>query len=523
MSELNTFLSLAKSNPISYDPKDGTIEESGFIENATASMATFVDQDLSVSRWIDPTRITNLSGMVNGDAWGNAFTDRNDEILRLKEEGAYTPEEWRRFSGRFGGTNWEGLGELAREKGFDIKTDDQVMEGIRENVRINAEAQERISNRAGLSGKLGEFTGTVWGAGLDPINILATAAIPMKALQGASVLKRAALVGGASAGAELAIQPFVYNWKNDLGLDYSVTDAAINVGAAFGFGATLSAFTDGAAKLASKTWEKYNPDVSIKGLEKEIKETGQISKRSRKTLEKSGMDSETIDSVEAVLDSVVEVNKIKGEQSDLTVGEYQSGMTAAEKELNNIEPRVLKEDGAPTSAVVAKTEETQPKKMSELDEKEKRALYVDYKEDIIDHWDRMTPEERKSTLGGEYKNADARSAFSKLSAIKRSTVADQYLDQVAKVTEVASPPVKPKPVDEVEVARRMEEISDEDLDLEINDLLAKMDGEDDLIASIDLDDGLGGIETRHASMRDLLDEIDSEEVNLNEFMVCIRG
>jgi len=203
--------------------------ETGFLENMNASFMNFVDEDLTISEYIQ-----------NG-----VKRDRNDRLRTMKTEGLFTEEEWRGFTdqqGRNLDVNWDRAVEYARFKGLkgfeELNTDEELDGQLREELKRRREYSAKIHENATLMGDVGAFAGVAWGAAVDPVNVLGALALPSKAFRAMSVSKRLATAAGINMGIESAIQPIVLNFKQEIDSPYTANDAFISImgAGAFGFG-----------------------------------------------------------------------------------------------------------------------------------------------------------------------------------------------------------------------------------------------------------------------------------------------
>lgn len=129
-----------------------------------------------------------------------------------------------------------------QESGY--RTHDEILEDIRKTLEPARKRYEDVSARATGWGVLGNLVGGFGGAVTDPINIATLAIATPRALYASGTLlqqavKMAAFTSAVSAGTEAAIQPFVYEFKDEIGSPYTFKDAATNVLYAGVFGGVL--------------------------------------------------------------------------------------------------------------------------------------------------------------------------------------------------------------------------------------------------------------------------------------------
>ena len=135
-----------------------------------------------------------------------------------------------RFDGQESLLNSEGLIQRAEQRARDSLAKQQM-------VASGATRTQGIAG--GLAGGLGAMF-------FDPLNV---ATLPFGAGASRSFLKTIFIEAGINAGAEVASQPFVADWQNQIGEKYGFTEMAENVGMAALFGAAVPTIGRG-AKLA---------------------------------------------------------------------------------------------------------------------------------------------------------------------------------------------------------------------------------------------------------------------------------
>jgi hypothetical protein len=178
-----------------------------------SSLGNVIDEDLSIS------------GALNREGWQN-----RQELIRQKiDEGVLEKDKFSNGRGRF---DYNAAALFLEDE--NIKTD-QVLEQERRNILTKRRkfAQDEIERGSGMSQFLGMATGYM----LDPISIATMPiALPAVTAKSISIAGRALLsarnVGAITAATELAIQPFVYEHKQDIESPYTYKDALINIGSA---------------------------------------------------------------------------------------------------------------------------------------------------------------------------------------------------------------------------------------------------------------------------------------------------
>ncbi len=214
-------------------------EPTGFAENYSKSLGTTVESGMSISR-----------AVVSGFITSPYRKRRNEQIDQMIANGDI-PEQY--GDALDGHMSYNDVAIIARDKfGQTIKSDEDIDNVVREDLKRNVESAGDVFSRATLMGKVGIVAGAPNAAMLDPPSIIGSFIGLGAAAKGATVLSRAAKAAALGAGATMAeeavIQPFVYSWKQDVGLDYSTGDAFKAIAYAGAGGGILA----GAAKTAGE-------------------------------------------------------------------------------------------------------------------------------------------------------------------------------------------------------------------------------------------------------------------------------
>lgn len=191
----------------------------GFAETHAASVGMVIDESMSIS------------SLLNREGWQN----RQELIKKKIDEGILDRSRYLGSRGEFD------YSRAAVDLGDpQIKTD-QVLE--KERREMLAKRREYAQDVLDRGNGLAQFLGMANAFMLDPISI-ATMPISLAgtAAKSLSIAGRALLVGrnaaAIEAATELAIQPFVYQHKQDIESPYTYRDALENIaGAAIGAGA----------------------------------------------------------------------------------------------------------------------------------------------------------------------------------------------------------------------------------------------------------------------------------------------
>ena len=198
---------------------DKNIPAPGFGETFTASLGLTIDEDLSISQ------------SLNREGWQN----RRELIVQKINEDALNRDDYLDQLGRF---DWN---RAATDLNDPFIKTDQVLEQERREMLAGRRkyAEDVIARGNGMA----QFLGMANAFMLDPISIATMPiAFPATTAKSLSIAGRALLTARNAAvietATELAIQPFVYEHKQDIESPYTYKDALQNIaGAAIGAGA----------------------------------------------------------------------------------------------------------------------------------------------------------------------------------------------------------------------------------------------------------------------------------------------
>ncbi len=170
---------------------------------------------------------------------GSGFAARNPGFADFKGGGSVDPHA--AFQ------SWlEDLAEQQPQFRDVIKPDRPVLDDALDLQRKSVGAAADTYARGGRGAWLASVAGSFAGAAADPLNVAALLAGPFGevGLGARAVLWNATKVGAINAGTEVVAYPFVRDWREKAGLEYSLGELAQNAGVAFLFGAGL----DGGAR-----------------------------------------------------------------------------------------------------------------------------------------------------------------------------------------------------------------------------------------------------------------------------------
>ncbi|RKZ83381.1 MAG: hypothetical protein DRQ39_09585, partial [Gammaproteobacteria bacterium] len=226
--------------------------ESSFGEVFAASVGHVIDEELSIS------------SSLNNDM----YRDRERTAQSMVDDGFdLTP-----YTDNTGLVDYD---RLSNETDFGIKTDRELYDERNALLESRRNYSDDVKERgSGMAQFVGEMTGYM----LDPVNV---ATLPVgasvSALRGLSTLARvsrvAAVEGGVAMGSEIAIQPFVFAHKNEIGSPYSLEDSLMAIGTAAIGGAAIGGAAAGAAgflRRAGKIADDYPDDMGAQGSRRAV-------------------------------------------------------------------------------------------------------------------------------------------------------------------------------------------------------------------------------------------------------------
>jgi hypothetical protein len=191
----------------------GPIDPTGFVENFNAGFRVFMDEETSVSRFLN----------------NDMYDERDRQIDAMIREGKADPGPYRGVTG----IDYETMSYDLKERGFDIMDDYDVRNNIRETLAVQRKSAQDIHDRATGWGAAGQFAGGMAAGTLDPVNLGSMLIPGLGAIRTASTMARvgkmAAYYGATGAAAETAIQPFVKSWKNEINVDYTAGEMLTNI------------------------------------------------------------------------------------------------------------------------------------------------------------------------------------------------------------------------------------------------------------------------------------------------------
>ena len=212
-----------KSWAASKPPAQYKKPETGFVENWESALNHFFYEETSVGRW----------------AIQDEYFKRMDTLHKMIESGeipGYVAEANRNMNpDKAGVFNYDGLaayarGVLGKE---DIPFDNEIEDRIREDLKVMRGAYNDVTARSSGMGVAGSMLGGMHAVMLDPItwpSMFIGVGQASAAVTSLGAFARGAAITGLAEGAvETIRQPFIYKWKQDIGVNYSVKEALANI------------------------------------------------------------------------------------------------------------------------------------------------------------------------------------------------------------------------------------------------------------------------------------------------------
>lgn len=211
-------------------------------------------------------------------------------------------------------------------------------------ANIKTEAQERSQRYydGRENSTLGSFLGSAGAFMSDPINITSmffgggTEKIAFETVKGAltGLVKTAAIEGGVNMLSEAAIQPSVFDYKKELGLDYSAKEAVANVAMAGVGGAVLGTGIKVAGSLASTALSHFKT-AKAKGVKFSPREKAAAEVLEQK-IEFDRMLDETNPNADTLTGKLLHENKLKREYERLMYETEATGRAYDEVKNNPV-------------------------------------------------------------------------------------------------------------------------------------------------------------------------------------------
>jgi len=302
-----------------------------FGENFITGVGQTIDNNLSISEWFVR------------DSGGWSLGDRNDELKKLRDSGELTDQEYSSFissdSRGMKYPDYSAMAEYANNKlGTSIRTDKEINDQMRAGLKGRRERAQDITDRQTTTGFIGNVAGSMTGFALEPAGI---AAIPLEGLmlgrsayvlsQATTRLARASRVAGVSAVAnmatETAIQPIMFNWHEEIGVDMTWKDALFNVASV---GVLSGAITGAASGIRTKAG--FEKEQFAAQLQQKIKRGEALTVK-----EKTILDAVDESELPTVRRDESELPTVRREPDDeLTVKDVRNTLATVRREADTV-------------------------------------------------------------------------------------------------------------------------------------------------------------------------------------------
>ena len=224
------------------------VEEASFGETFAASLGNTIDENLSIS------------GSLNREGW----EERRKLVTQKIDEGVLDRNKYMDRLGRF---DYNRAATDLNDP--NIKTDITLTEERNKMLAMRRDYTEDVLERGN---GMAQFLGMANAYMLDPISIATMPiALPATGAKSLSIAGRALLTArnaaAIEAATELAIQPFVYEHKQDIDSPYTYKDALENIAGAAVGAAALGGMAGGLAGYLGRVVEKTE---SLGALNKEV-------------------------------------------------------------------------------------------------------------------------------------------------------------------------------------------------------------------------------------------------------------
>jgi len=210
----------ANNNAKLLGSKDADITDIGILESTAAAFNVTVDQDLAISHFLSRTgevhKFFELQGLMNsGD-----LTEHEIAASSYNDPTSLFP---------FKKINYDTLSKIAKRKGLTDETMQELKDAVKPDILARDAQYKELQKRSGYTGMnvASEFVGGIGASFLDLPVVLGGGAInvPIKGVSVTAKLTKSAIENSL---ADAAMQPAVMSWKEQLGIDYTFKDAAIN-------------------------------------------------------------------------------------------------------------------------------------------------------------------------------------------------------------------------------------------------------------------------------------------------------
>lgn len=264
------------------EPRASYQSESSWGDTYGAALGLVFDEELSVS------------SMLNRDG----FEQRRAAFNELRSTEGFNSEPYRRKNVRGETIGWD-WDRLNQDYPDQIPTTAAIEADRNELLRQKREFSRTITENGPATA---QFLGAMNGYLLDPISMLTMpVSYSVKTAQGVSLAHRIAYTSGRAAAVEgateAAIQPLVFEYKDEIDSEYEAKDAIAAIATAAIGGAALGGATEGIAgylRSVRKKAQESNPSRSEQAALDQVERTERL------------LDGAPVDQQQKVLNEVVD-------------------------------------------------------------------------------------------------------------------------------------------------------------------------------------------------------------------------
>ena len=251
------------------DPRIANPDATGFGENWQASLGQTIDEGLFVSEYIHSAPIRERNKRIH-------------DLIKSEEIPREAVQAYRRNTRRGSKFDYNGLAEFAKSIDSDMKTDAELKEERDRELGMRRDYAKKVFDNATTDGVLGQIAGAVHASALDPALYPGYFFGPTAAIKATTSLRAfgqgATKMGGFVGAEEALIQSQVMDWKEEIGVEYTNTEAAMVIGGATLFGGLVGGFASllgrtirgddlpDVSKESHKMWAENDGDAATKTL-----------------------------------------------------------------------------------------------------------------------------------------------------------------------------------------------------------------------------------------------------------------
>jgi hypothetical protein len=201
---------------------------------------------------------------------------RNGKIFEAYRNGEIPKETFFAFVNNKGRTPTHKINLLAaylkNKRGMDVETDEDLIERVRKDLSVVRDAGQEMLGRASTFGKIGYFAGMAHADMIDPTMwpgfLMGYGAPAASATLLSRMLTTGAKVGLTMGGLEAVRQFEVYDWQQQLGSQYDLSDAITTIAMTAGLTGGMTASAEALA-AGIKSLMRLTPKRKIERIARE--------------------------------------------------------------------------------------------------------------------------------------------------------------------------------------------------------------------------------------------------------------